>query len=741
MSIEGDRADEIVSYNDILDYIEEQMTDPTEQMWKFKSIIAHEGPLKPSDPSYKGSTWNVMVLWEDGSHTFEPLNTIAADDPVTCALYAKQMGLLEKEGWKRFKRLANREKKMKRMLNQAKLKSFRRAPIYQYGYLVPRNVVEATRFDEQNLNTYWQDAMALELSQLQEYNTFKDLGTGTTGPEGYKKIKVHFVFAVKHDGRHKARLVAGGHLTDAPVDSVYSGVVSLRSLRMIIFLAELNGLELYCADVGNAYLEAETREKVYIVAGPGFGELQGHTLVIFKALYGLRSSGLRWHERFADTLRDMGFAPTKADPDVWIRRNGDIYEYIAVYVDDLAIAAKCPSQITEELVEKYKYKLKGVGSIKYHLGCDFARDPDGTLYFGPKKYIAKMMESYESMFGEKPRKYSSPLEKGDHPEVDDSEDLSEADASKYLTMIGALHWVITLGRFDVATAIMTMSRFRVAPKAGHLDRVKRIYGYLREHNHGAIRVRTGIPDYSDLPDQEYDWMYTVYGDVSEDIPTDAPEPLGGEVVITSYVDANLYHDLITGRAVTGVLHLLNGTPVDWFSKRQGTVETATYGSEFVAARIATEQIIDIRTTLRYLGVPVKKATYLFGDNQSVVTSSTLPHSGLNKRHNALSYHRVREAIAAKILRFFHIDGNKNPADVLSKHCGHVQMWPLIKPLLFWRGEMECVAEMKKKEDGIEADSPVHGEGEYQDRASIANVLPSTRTTNVLASTYGHMRFM
>jgi hypothetical protein len=118
---------------------------------------------------------------------------------------------------------------------------------------------------------------------------------------------------------------------------------------------------------------------------------------------------------------------------------------------------------------------------------------------------------------------------------------------------------------------------------------------------------------------------------------------------------------------------LNGTPIDWYSKSQGTVEVATYGSEFVAARIATDQIIDIRTTLRYLGIPIRAKTYMFGDNQTVVTSSTLPHLLLNKRHNALSYHRAREAISAKILGFFHIRSELNPADVLSKHCGFPQM--------------------------------------------------------------------
>ena len=440
----------------------------------------------------------------------------------------------------------------------------------------------------------------------------------------------------------------------------------------------MNGLELWGVDVGNAYLEARTKEKVYIIGGKGFGKLEGHTLIIVKALYGLRSSGLRWHERFADTLRDMGFKISKADPDVWMRRNGNIYEYIAVYVDNLAIsAARNPKEIYDCLMKDYKYKLKGVGKLEFHLGCNFKRDEHGVLTFRPTKYIEKMMGAYEKMHGTKPKESTSPLEKNDHPELDESEILSEEDQTKYMSMIGALQWVVSLGRFDIATAVMTMSRFRAEPRVGHMERAKWIYGYLRKFKDGAVRVRTEQPDYSEFKDVEYDWMHTTYGDVKELIPEDMPTPLGKEVVTTTYVDANLYHDLITGRSVTGVLHLVNGTPIDWYSKRQATVETATYGSEFVAALIATDHIIDLRTTLRYLGVPVKRAAYVFGDNQSVVTSSTIPQSGLNKRHNALSYHRVREAIAAKIVKFFHIKDTTNPADILSKHCGYPQLWPVV----------------------------------------------------------------
>jgi hypothetical protein len=369
-----------------------------------------------------------------------------------------------------------------------------------------------------------------------------------------------------------------------------------------------------------------------------------------------------------------------------MRRAGDLYDYIAVWVDDLAIASKDPEAIIQELTEQCNLKLKGVGPLSYHLGCDFQRDADGTLFYGPRKYIDKLLEGYKKRFNEEPRMANTPLVKNDHPEIDESIELGQDGITIYQSLIGELLWCIALGRFELLPAVMTMGRFRVCPRQGHLDRVKRIYGFLRKFKNGVIRVRTQEPDYSTLPEEQYDWSYSVYGNVNELVPQDAPEPLGKAVVITTYEDANLYHDLITGRAVTGVFHLLNQTPIEWFSKRQDTVETATYGSEFVAARIATEQVIDLRTTLRYLGVPIKGPAFMFGDNQSVITSSTIPHSKLNKRHNALSYHRVREAIVAGIIRFAHIAGIKNPADILSKHCGYPQLWAHLQPLLFWKGD-------------------------------------------------------
>ena len=111
----------------------------------------------------------------------------------------------------------------------------------------------------------------------------------------------------------QGKVVADGALTQEPNETVYSGVVSLRNLRLAIFLAELYGLQLWGADVGNAYLQAVTKEKLYIVAGPEFEELQGHVLVVHK-----------------DILQQMDFKPSKADPDIWMKlsKDGTSHRYV-----------------------------------------------------------------------------------------------------------------------------------------------------------------------------------------------------------------------------------------------------------------------------------------------------------------------------------------------------------------------------------------------------------------------------
>jgi hypothetical protein len=136
--------------------------------------------------------------------------------------------------------------------------------------------------------------------------------------------------------------------------------------------------------------------------------------------------------------------------------------------------------------------------------------------------------------------------------------------------------------------------------------------------------------------------------------------------MTVYVDADHAHDLVTRRSITGILLMLNNTPIRWVSKRQKTLETSTYGSELVASRVATELIIEVRYMLRSLRVALGEPRLVLGDNMSEVLNTTAPSSVLKKKHNAIAYHRVREAIKARIMRFAYIKSEENVSDVLTK---------------------------------------------------------------------------
>jgi hypothetical protein len=168
-----------------MDYIEkdeqQHQDEDSNGFWNFKHIVGHEGPLRASDPEYKGSRYNNLVEWENGEITFEPLNIFGKDNPVTCAVYACEHGLLEEEGWKRFKGIAKHEKKMLRIVNQSRIKATRNAPRYKYGYRIPCNYDEAMQFDLKNGNTLWREATNLEMSQLAEYGQYFQ----GSGPQGH----------------------------------------------------------------------------------------------------------------------------------------------------------------------------------------------------------------------------------------------------------------------------------------------------------------------------------------------------------------------------------------------------------------------------------------------------------------------------------------------------------------------------------------------------------------------------
>ena len=196
LKISKDQAEEIMPYNQLMDYIQKgtDAEEDPDSLFKFRDIIAHQGPLESTDPNHKGSKYNVMVEWESGEITYEPLALISKDDPITCAVYAKKHDLLDTTGWKHLKRYAKTSKRLIRAVKQSRIRQVRASARYQHGFQVPKDYNDAMRLDKENGNTHWQDAMDLELTQIHEYKVFRDTGKAkfhngkVATPDGFQKI-------------------------------------------------------------------------------------------------------------------------------------------------------------------------------------------------------------------------------------------------------------------------------------------------------------------------------------------------------------------------------------------------------------------------------------------------------------------------------------------------------------------------------------------------------------------------
>jgi hypothetical protein len=542
---------------------------------------------------------------------------------------------------------------------------------YKFGIKVPSTVMEALALDKQNGNTLWQDAIKKEIGALLDYEVFQFMDTNYKVPSDYQYIPLLMKFDIKMDLRRKARLVAGGHVTKDIEGDNYSGVVKMDSVRLIFLLADLNKMDLLMADVSNAYLNAYTNEKIYTKCGPEFGnDLCGKLAIMKKSLYGLKSSAASWHRTMNNYLWSIGFKPSRGDADLWYRDVGTNYEYICVYVDDILVASHKAKEIMEEIQKTFK--LKGIGEPSTYLGANvkWTTDQNGNKLriLSSTQYTKDVIAKLESeIFHEKfkTKRIYTPLSTGDHPELDDTPLLDPKATQQFQTLMGVANWLIQIGRIDIMNAITQLSKYQVLPRQGHLDRAKRIFGYLKGHLSTGIAFDTSYVDYSDITNVKYDW-HEQYADAEEQMPMNPLEPKGKEVQISCFVDASHADDVITRRSTTGFIIFINKTPILWYSKRQNCIETSTYGSEFTALRIATEHIIGLRYKLRTLGVPLMGPAYTFCDNNSVVLSSTIPGSILKKKHNAIAYHKVRETIACGVMQLHYVSTEWNLADILTK---------------------------------------------------------------------------
>ena len=341
-----------------------------------------------------------------------------------------------------------------------------------------------------------------------------------------------------------------------------------------------------------------------------------------------------------------------------------------------------------------KLKIESIKEPDQYLGAEikkFTIPDDGTgksvtcWALSSNKYIKQAITEVELTLHERgqtlPRKTTSPLSSGYRPELDFTQELDAEGINYYQGLIGILRWICELGRIDIVTPVSLLARFMVSPRIGHLMQIYHLFAYLKSHDRSTIVFDPTEPIMNDTQFHTADWQ-EYYPDAKESIPPNMPIPLGKSVSTTCFVDADHAGCHVTRRSQTGILIYVNRAPIIWYSKRQNTVESSTFGSEFIAMKTAIELIEGLRYKLRMFGIPIEGPTSIFCDNEAVTLNSTHPESTLKRKHTSIAYHRVREAQAAGYVRIGRIEGSKNLADVLTKLLPGPRLKELIVGILW-----------------------------------------------------------
>jgi hypothetical protein len=258
------------------------------------------------------------------------------------------------------------------------------------------------------------------------------------------------------------------------------------------------------------------------------------------------------------------------------------------------------------------------------------------------------------------------------PELDITPLLEDDMVNFFQSRISILRWMVELGRLDIYVQVAMLSSYLVQPRQGHMEAVYYLYGYLKSHDRSAMVFDDNYINWVDEDFPEQDWS-DFYKDAIEDVPLNAPAPRGMPVQVNVFVDASHARNKVTRRSHTGILIYLNKAPIVWYSKSQRTVETSTFGADFVALKIATELIKALRYKLCMMGVPIEGPANVLVDNDSVVKNSTIPSSTLQKKHNSICYHYVRESVASRIIQIAFIPSGENLADFLTKPLGATKL--------------------------------------------------------------------
>ena len=482
--------------------------------------------------------WKLLIQWAGGSESWIALKDMKESHPVEVAEFARARGIHDEPAFAWWVPYVIR----KRDVILSKLKARIRKTTHKYGIEVPTSLEHAYEIDRVNKNTIWRDALAKEMLNIGI--AFEVLDENKKAPPGWKPVTGHLIWDVKMDFTRKARWVLDGHKTASPVGSTYAGVVSRESVRIGFTYAALNDLSVCAADIRNAYLQAPSSQRDYIVCGPEFGlENVGKVALIHRALYGGKAAGRDFRNHLRSCMRHLDFSPCLADPDVWMRpakkSNGqDYYEYVLLYTDDALVVAEDAERILRNEIGKYfELKEESIGDPKIYLGGHVRKvqlDNGVECWaFSSSQYVQAAVKNVEEYLDKRadnrwklPAKAETPIQTSFRPELDVSPELEAVESSYYQSLIGVLRWMVELGRVDICLEVSMLSSHLALPREGHLEQVFHIFAYLKKYHNTEIVYDPSDPCVETSNFERKDWTSSEFGHISghEELPPNMPEP-------------------------------------------------------------------------------------------------------------------------------------------------------------------------------------------------------------------------
>lgn len=493
----------------------------------------------------------------------------------------------------------------------------------------------------------WMDAIDAEIEAMVRNHTWdvSDL------PSGKRAVTSKWVFTIKYHSngeieRYKARMVARGFTQTYGEDytDTFAPVAKLHTVRVILSLATNLSWELWQMDVKNAFLQGELEEEVYMKPPPGLESSIPHGKVfkLRKAIYGLKQSPRAWYHKLSFTLTAKGFKRSEADHTLFTSQSAQGIIVVLVYVDDLIISGNDQAGIQEtKLFLKSVFDIKDLGELKYFLGIEICRSPEG-LFLSQRKYSLDLLTETGKL-GSKPAK--TPLEDGykvrrKGEKGQDPLDKPFEDPAQYRRLVGKLIY-LTITRPDLCFAVNQVSQHMKEPLVHHWNMVERILRYIKGSPGQGV------------------WMGK-----------------NNSTEVVGYCDADYAGDTMDRKSTTGYCTFIGGNLVTWKSKKQKVVSCSSAESEYRAMKKLTNELVWLKALLKDLGIESTSPITMHCDNQAAIHIATNSVFHERTKHIEVDCHKVREKIIEGVILPCYTRSEDQLADIFTKStslkiCNHI----------------------------------------------------------------------